>query len=473
MRACFAALVLAFAVAACGAEPRLVAPLNYAPAPPTPDDPSRARPPEVTPDTGAGAALAPETFDLDDGVHVVFVERHNRPVLAVELVVARGAADLDTRRTTTRMLVEASLRGTATRSAQRLVDDFDALGGPLRSKADPDGVTLSATTPATSLDGILELLADVVMAPALAPNEMGRLLERWKAESVSTDASLFALYGEGHPYRSWRTESNPGEDQPSAETLQKLHDTLMHPRHATLVVVGDTTRALVEAAARRWLGTWPSTHGPLPTRRLPDLAAPKGRSFHIEDDTRTPTAFAISAPGPAATAPDQVALEALMSLLAVLARDAPRAGAARAFIHDTAMVVHREDSYVRLNALAESAPAAESARSILAAVAAVRDGEIAAADLATVRAKLLAKWRHDVSESVWTAFRLGTAVRLGIPLDTVVGYPARVAALTTADVQRVARRYLADENLRIVVLGRADEAAIGALGFGPAVEVKP
>ena len=147
MRASACALLLSAAVSACAAEPRLVPSLSRAAAPPTPDDPSRARPPPVTSDTGAGAVIAMESFDLESGLRVVVVERHDQPVLVTHLLLARGALDLGTRRTTTHMLLEASLKGTTTRDALRLADDFDALGGPARWWVDGDGARRGARAP--------------------------------------------------------------------------------------------------------------------------------------------------------------------------------------------------------------------------------------------------------------------------------------------------------------------------------------
>jgi predicted Zn-dependent peptidase len=213
MRASVCALLLAAVVSACAAQPRLVPSLSHAAAPATPDDPSRAHPPPVV--------LAMESFELESGLRVVVVERHDQPVLVTHLLLARGAVDLGIRRTTARMLVEASLKGTTTRDASRLADDFEALGGPPRWWVDGDGASLQAWSPATGLEGVLELLGDVVAHPAFAPDAMIPLLERWQKASAGFQFHPveLAIFGEAHPYTRETAGPTAGEGPPSLESL--------------------------------------------------------------------------------------------------------------------------------------------------------------------------------------------------------------------------------------------------------------
>jgi zinc protease len=60
----------------------------------------------------------------------------------------------------------------------------------------------------------------------------------------------------------------------------------------------------------------------------------------------------------------------------------------------------------------------------------------------------------------------------GLPLDYYEGYLKRVMAISSEDVQRVARRYLAPEQTSIVVVGdlKKIRPGIAALGLGPLQE---
>ena len=474
MRASACALFLSAAVTACAAEPSLVPSLSHAAAPPTPDDASRAHPPPVTPDTGAGASLAMDSFELETGLRVVVVERHDQPVLVTHLLVARGAVDLGPRRTTTRMLLEASMKGTTTRDAFRLADDFDALGGPPRWWVDGDGASLQARSTATGLDGVLELLADVVTHPAFPPDAMIPLLDRWQKPASSAAFSFhpfeLAVFGEAHPYTHEIASPTAGEEAPSLESLEALHDALMRPRHCTLIVVGDTARAAVEAAARRRLGSWTSSRPPMPLRS-PDVSAPKTRFLHVDVDAPGNATIALVAPAPAARSSDRIALDALMRVLGGMSSSTSR----RALTEDAAgasvgsyVVWHREGSYLRLGGVFPEGRAVDAVQSMLASVARARAGTFTDAEIAAARTTLLARWRHDVGDSVSAAVLVDGAVRQGVPLESVAERPQRMAGISAAELRRVAKTYLGESDLRLVVVGKGDENALGALGFGRA-----
>jgi predicted Zn-dependent peptidase len=72
------------------------------------------------------------------------------------------------------------------------------------------------------------------------------------------------------------------------------------------------------------------------------------------------------------------------------------------------------------------------------------------------------------------AGQLVPLVTYGLPLDFYDAYQARVQAVTQADVQRVARRYLDPSKLVVVVVGdrKRVEAGVRGLELGPVTAVR-
>jgi zinc protease len=91
-------------------------------------------------------------------------------------------------------------------------------------------------------------------------------------------------------------------------------------------------------------------------------------------------------------------------------------------------------------------------------------------DFERARTTLLAEWRAQFSTADGLAAALDQAITRGLSLEAFAAYPDRVQAVTRADVQRVARRYLGDEALHIVVSG-SDEVLrpLAGLGLGAPV----
>ena len=98
----------------------------------------------------------------------------------------------------------------------------------------------------------------------------------------------------------------------------------------------------------------------------------------------------------------------------------------------------------------------------------VRDSVVPEAELAKAKAYLTLGLPGDFETTRGTAGRLLELWQNDLPLDWYATYAARINAVTAADVQRAARRYIRPESFAIVVVGdRAQiETGIRALNEG-------
>jgi predicted Zn-dependent peptidase len=111
---------------------------------------------------------------------------------------------------------------------------------------------------------------------------------------------------------------------------------------------------------------------------------------------------------------------------------------------------------------------ADAARELVAQVERIRSEPVTADELADAKenAKLALPSRFEGVDEITGA--LQDLVVYGLPLDEYEVRAARIDAVTAADVQRVARRWLHPESLRIVVTGdrarvEKDLASMGRL----------
>ncbi len=94
-----------------------------------------------------------------------------------------------------------------------------------------------------------------------------------------------------------------------------------------------------------------------------------------------------------------------------------------------------------------------SLRILLQGLAQVRDGGILAASVDSARTSLLSAWQREASTTAGLSAIVVTALRCGVSVDDALAYPDRLATVTPADVQRVARRWLGNASLRMVAMG--------------------
>jgi zinc protease len=97
----------------------------------------------------------------------ILVQKRPGAIAQLGWFVRGGATDeppLDLGLTT--MMTRASLKGTERRSAQRIAEDSEFLGGVLSAAASADGFQWTMSVPARRIHDAVELLADVVQRPS-------------------------------------------------------------------------------------------------------------------------------------------------------------------------------------------------------------------------------------------------------------------------------------------------------------------
>jgi zinc protease len=207
---------------------------------------------------------------LPNGLKLIVAERHEVPVVRMNLLVDAGSAsDQSAAPGTARLAGDMMDEGTKTRTALQISDELQRLGAQLGtgSSLDSTSVTLSALK--SSLDPSLALFADVALNPSFPQAELDRLKKQQLAAIQQESAQPFGMalrvlprfiYGTGHAYSLPLTGSGytASVEKIAREDVSRWHSTWFKPGNATLIVVGDTTladvRPKVEAAFAGWTG---------------------------------------------------------------------------------------------------------------------------------------------------------------------------------------------------------------------------
>jgi zinc protease len=265
---------------------------------------------------------------LSNGLKVVLAERHDVPVVQLNLIVDAGhAADSLAKPGTAYLALAMITDGTKTRDALQISARAEALGAQLGagSTLDTSYITLNAIT--SRLPESLELFSDVLLNPTFPEAELTRrktqtlgAIRQQKAQPRGIASRLFPhlVYGEGHAY------SNPfsgigTEETVSSMTAQELKAFYRHwvrPDNATLLVVGDTTLAQIQPLLEQRLLTWKVPDEPLPAKQLGAIAPqPKPRVFLVNRTGAEQSLVMAVELAPPRSAPDNVALQTVNTVL--------------------------------------------------------------------------------------------------------------------------------------------------------------
>jgi predicted Zn-dependent peptidase len=260
---------IAIGLGACADQPPPVMPL-----PPPVVTPAPAPVATVADALGARPGLPPPppfvppvpvAYKRTDGSTVWLLERHALPIVSIQVVVPSGASsDPDDKGglalATANMLDE----GAGTRGALEISRDVDRLGATLSTGAFADYAFASLTTLKKNLAPASAILGDVVGKPTFSAVEWKRVHDLWqnelKARASEPDAvanvvmlkEVFGTDPYGHPTNG----TTRSAAKVSLDDVKKFYATAWRPELASIVVVGDVTRAELDPLLDKALAAW-------------------------------------------------------------------------------------------------------------------------------------------------------------------------------------------------------------------------
>jgi len=439
--------------------------------------------------TASGGFHLPPTITrtLPNGVRVYAMEYHELPLVDFGVIIGSGAAQDPKGREGLADLVSDLLRkGTTTRSAREIADAIDFVGGSLDAGADQDGTRISAEFMKRDLSLGLDLLADMLMNPAFAPDEVERLKSETIGElqamkenpgALASRRFIELLYGEhpyGHPTSGWETSV----EAITPDDARAFYEAHYKPDNIIFVVVGDFDATQTVDAIGRRLAGW--TGKATRAAEVPHPASLKKRSLYLIDKPdSTQSQIRIGALGIQRTDPDYIP--------AVVANTILGGGFTSRLVEE--IRVNRGLSYgvgSRFYALVETGPfvistftksatTRETVQLALDVMEAFRKEGPTPGELDKARKYLKGAFAigHQSPDSLADA--LGELAFHNLPLDYYDNYLDRLASLTVEDVKRVAAERFPADRLNIVVLGEAkavrkDIETLGAVTPAPLTE---
>ncbi len=425
------------------------------------------RPKGTAPAAAAPAALveaAPiELITLANGVRVLLREDARQPIVTLR-ATAFGGLLYETPKTngvatlTSRML----LRGTASRSAQELTELVRSLGGALGGMSGRNSVAVSLALLKDDVATGLDLLSDIWNHPAFPADEFLKEQRLLQAEIQQAEDDLFhwgirrlsrALFVD-HPY------AMPAEG--TAESVARLtvadvaayHRWLLAPRRLVISVFGDVRKTEVLPLIERVFGGL-APEGPTPPAR--SSPQPLTAVQRVEDAwPRAEAIVLIGFRGTTVTDPDLPALDVLDNVLGGSGGrlfTEVREHKGLAYTVGSTVASGPDPGSIIVYAVTDPAQADAVAATLLQEVQRVRATPVSADELKVAQEAVVG------AQSI--QLQTNGALGLSTSLDELfqVGwrryrdYPAKVRAVTPADLRRVAERHLTPDRC-VVFIGR-------------------
>jgi predicted Zn-dependent peptidase len=443
--------------------------------PPQPGPPPEVRLPQI------------QKRQLSNGLPVWIVELHEVPVAQVNLLILSGSADDPQRRYGLASMTASMLdEGAGSRSALQIADAIDYVGADLTTGSGIDSSVVRLHVPVARLGDALAIMADVALRPTFPGEELERVRQQRltsilqaRDDPATVAASAFSrvLYGTSHRYGTPISGSAETIKTFTPEDLKTFYASVYRPENAALVAVGDITPDRLIPMLDSNFGSWKGAAGEPTKPPMPPVQQPASREIYLIDKPGAPQSeIRIGGIGVPRSTPDYFPLQVLNTILGGSfasrlnnnlreehgyaygafsgfdMRTGPGPFAAAAAVQTDKTADALTEFFKELNGILKPIPADELTR---------------AKNYVALRFPGTFETTGDMSR------RLEDLIVFHLPEDYFSKYVQNIQAVTAADVQRVASKYILPARFAVVVVGdlKTIEPGIRALNLGP-IKVK-
>jgi zinc protease len=421
---------------------------------------------------------------LSNGLTVMIIEDHRLPLVSLQYNVSGAGPLYDPADIPGLATITASMlrEGTTTRTSEEIAEQAAQLGATLNSAAafGSSATVISASGLSDNFDQWFALTNDILLNPNFSADELNRLKARVKVSlSQQRTSPNFlvverfnrAVYG-NHP-GAVITPTAVSLDLMTQEALRNWHDERFAPQNTILGITGDVKSAELLPKIEKALAGWKKTtlKEVLPPNAKPATAK---KIYLVDRPNSVQTTLMMGNISIDRRDPDLIPLTVINQIFG-------GGAAARLFINLREEKGYTYGAYSSFTALKYPGPW----RAYADVRTDVTDGAMAefVKEIRRIGSERVPDSElEDAKHALVASFALGleepeTALNYeiirkiyGYPMDYWDNYPAKIAAVTAADVQRVARKYFNADTMQIVAVGDAAKIKSVMAKYGP-VEV--
>jgi zinc protease len=397
---------------------------------------------------------------LANGLKVYAVQDPSTPYVTVQVWYEVGARDDPLGHSGLAHLCEHLMfkgaRDMPPEALSRLTDD---VGGFNNASTDTDYTEYHEVIPAEQLERLLwaeaERMGGLVVSPADFAAERA-VVENEMRERISGDP-YGPLFEYGIPEASFALAANRRSpigtmaelERTSLDDAVAFHDRYYRPDNASLIVVGAFDPRQLDAWIDKYFGPIARPASPVTRAAAVEPGRTGPRALDIVGPDEAAPTVVLTYAAPAAASQDAPALQVIDALLT--RGDAARLNIALTYRRRLADQVFSDVDERREAGLFDVGAVIKPGRSLVQGEAALRDEiarlrerPVAEAELQTAKNQLMAQTLQDRETIDGLASAIGQAVAVEGAADHVNTDLAALDAVSAADVQRVARRWLAD-----------------------------
>ncbi len=263
-----------------------------------------------------------QRFTLSNGLSVLLMEKHNVPLVQVNLLIQTGSFDDPIgKEGIASFAMDLLDEGAGSYGALQLADEIEFLGAEIRTMSRSFYSEVNCAAPVSKLDAVLTLMSTIALKPNFSTAEIERiqklrlngLLQNYDdPNTIATRAFNKYMFTEASPYGRFANEGSIRSY--SREELVAFHKSHFTTGNSKLIVVGDVTQGSIQPTLEKYFAALGSSALIKKTRPTPSQV--KGRPIYVVDKPgAAQSVIRIGRLGPERSNVDYYSLNALNTIL--------------------------------------------------------------------------------------------------------------------------------------------------------------
>lgn len=415
----------------------------------------------------------PQEVTLANGLHLMVLEDRRVPRVTMQLLIPGAGGYYDPGDLPGLASVTSAMmrEGTKSRTSAQISEQLETIAATVNVSTGMSSTeaTVFATCLTEHADKLFDIVADVLLSPSFPDDELGRYKQRTRASLIQQRsfpgflvAEMFSkvMYGTHPAGRISLTPENL--DKVTTQALAEFHKTRYVPDHAALAIAGDVSLAEARKLVEGRLAQWKQAGTPKPRVSEPQEQGAVKVSF-VARPSSVQTNLLVGTQAIDRLHPDYDVLQVMNKVLG-------GGPTGRLFI-----TLREEKSYTygaysnvqagqwrgiwQASTEVRSEVTEAALRDLLAEVAKMRDQPVPDKEFRDQKRSMVGSFALSLENPQQMINYYVTSWRYGLPADYWDKYPERMNAVTQAQVQAAAKKYLDPARLHVVAVGEATKIA--------------
>ena len=423
---------------------------------------------KTAPSSGSAAITFPpvtaQKWTLLNGLTIIVQIDRSAPVSSIQAWCGTGSID-ESRHLgagLSHILEHMLFKGTQTRTSNAIAQAIQDEGGYINAYTSFDRTVYWVDVPKEGVATALDVLSDAMMNSTLPPEEYVKEQEVIRRELAMTyddpdrmvGQLMFKTAYQRHPYRLPVIGELQIFNQLTHEDVLEYYRSRYAPNNLTFVVVGDVDAAKVYTQLARYFEPYPARA--LEPRYVPQEPAQQGRREVNEEFATELTRLALAWHVPEIAHPDVPAIDLLSTILgdgrSSRLYQRVREEAGLVFGISAFSYTPGDPGVLGIDATLEPQNRVEAERLILQIVAELRENGATVEELAKAKKISLGHSLGALTTMRGQASDLGSNWFVTRNLNFTRDYLEAMQKVSPPDLQRVAAKYLVEDNLTVVSL---------------------